>query len=131
MNEYIAIGIMSGTSLDGLDIALCKFLDDSITWKFDIEQAATIDYTKEWKYKLENAPNLSAYQLIQLHREYGHYIGIQVNNFVSKLKFKPMLIASHGHTVFHEPENKINFQVGDGASIAAKSGITTVSEAWI
>ena len=119
---------MSGTSLDGLDIACCRFIEDSDSWEFFIEQAVTIEYTENWKNKLENAPNLTAYELISLHREYGVFIGNQVNEFVSKNRLKPMLIASHGHTVFHEPEKKLNFQIGDGASIAAVAGITTVSD---
>jgi len=126
--NYFALGIMSGTSLDGLDLALCNFKLNNNNWEFEIEKAVTIEYDKEWKFKLENATHLSGYQLIELHRRYGEYIGLQVNGFLSTCKSKPSIISSHGHTVFHEPHNKLNFQIGDGSSIAATTGITTVSD---
>ncbi len=126
--DYCALGIMSGTSLDGLDLALCNFKFRNNIWEFDIEKAVTIDYDQDWKFRLENASHLSGYQLIELHRRYGEYIGLQVNKFLSTCKSKPSIISSHGHTVFHEPQNKINFQIGDGSSIAATTGITTVSD---
>jgi len=128
MEKIWVLGIMSGTSLDGLDLALCNFEFKKNKWKFEIEDAQTVAYDLEWKLKLENAPNFSGYQLIHLHRSYAEFIGFQVNNFLKKCKSKPSIISSHGHTVFHEPHNKINFQIGDGARIAALTGITTVSD---
>lgn len=117
---------MSGTSLDGLDIAFCTFRYDQ-KWNFQIEKAETIPYTSNWKQRLQNAPDLSGLQLQVLHNEYGQYIGKQVHNFVKKHNIKADLIASHGHTVFHQPENKLTLQIGNGAEIASETGITTIS----
>ncbi len=125
-NKYRVIGVMSGTSLDGLDVALCTFNYDN-KWTFKIEEAVTIDYSKDWKSSLENAQNLNALDFIQLHRKYGAFIGKQVKGFIGNRKGVDF-IASHGHTVFHKPDEDITFQVGCGAYIAAESGITTVSD---
>ena len=118
---------MSGTSLDGLDIALCRFTNDGV-WHFELLEATTVDYDEELKSKLRNAGNISSYESIALHREYGAWTGRQVLNFLKNNTTGIDIIASHGHTVFHEPEKKINFQTGDGAMIAAVTGITTISD---
>ena len=123
----LAIGVMSGTSLDGIDIALCRFSYNEKSWSFEIIEAQTFNYPTNWVDKLKNAPFLNAEQFLLLHNEYGCYTGDLINLFLQN-KEKPQLIASHGHTIFHQPERKLTFQIGNGASIAAKTGITTVSD---
>jgi anhydro-N-acetylmuramic acid kinase len=127
MKKYTVIGLMSGTSLDGLDIALCRFQKNG-KWNFRILEAKTIPYSKTWKKKITQAPQLSAYNFLQLHKQYGKYLGDGVNKFLSHQKITPDFIASHGHTIFHEPQQQFNFQLGDGAFIAATTGITTISD---
>ncbi len=123
--KYNVIGVMSGTSLDGLDMALCSFEYDGERWHFSIEKSATMAYSEEWKEKLGNAQKLSAYQFVELHRKYGCYIGKELMKFgIEGADF----IASHGHTVFHEPHNNVTFQVGCGAQIAAITGLKVVSD---
>ena len=122
-----AIGLMSGTSLDGLDIVLCHFSKDDYK-RFEIVDSTTIKYSRKLKEQLQSAGSLSAYRFIQLHREYGRWTGEQINRFLKSHNQKVDIIASHGHTVFHEPGKNINFQIGDGAAIAATTGITTVSD---
>ncbi len=120
---------MSGTSLDGLDIALCHFIKSGKFWKYEIQKATTIPYNKQWKEKLGNAHLLSAQNICQLHTEFGKFMGEQVLQFKKKNKIKHVdLISSHGHTVFHQPKNKFTLQIGDGASIAATTGIKTVCD---
>ncbi len=126
--DIYALGIMSGTSLDGLDLALCHFQFADGKWLFNIEKAITIDYNDEWKKKLGDALYISGYQLIELHRQFGFYIGESAKEFLIDCKIKPSIIASHGHTVFHEPHKQINFQIGDGAAIASITEITTISD---
>jgi anhydro-N-acetylmuramic acid kinase len=123
----LVLGIMSGTSLDGLDLALCRFADQDLKYQFEIIKAATIPYLKEWKEKLAGASVLSAEKYFALHAEYGSFIGDQVNLFLSTEE-KPKAIASHGHTVFHQPDKGFSTQIGCGATIAAKTGITTVND---
>ncbi len=118
---------MSGTSLDGLDLALCEFELKNDKYKFNITDAQTINYENDILEKLQKAPKMSALEFILFHKEYGIYIGKKVNEFLEN-KTKPDFIASHGHTIFHQPEKKLTFQIGDGAFIAAETGINCISD---
>ena len=125
--SILAIGVMSGTSLDGIDLALCRFKASDTRWKYDILAAKTVEYSSLWKSKLQQAPTLGAQDFLLLHNEYGCYIGDLINEFL-RGKEKPSLIASHGHTIFHQPTKKFTFQLGQGATIAATTGISTISD---
>lgn len=127
---YRAIGLMSGSSLDGLDIAFAEFHENAGTWTFQIVQADCYPYSREWIIKLQNATSLSAMDYQLLHVEYGHYIGQQVNHFIKKndLDYQVALIASHGHTTFHDPLKKMTAQLGDGAAIAAETQLPVVTD---
>jgi len=127
-NKMNVIGIMSGTSLDGLDLVAAEFHQVEGNWNFAIYAAETIPYSAEREEKLKNSPSLSMEKLLELHAEYGRFIGTETNLFIEKTGFIPDLIASHGHTVFHQPEKGFTFQVGYGAKIAATTKITTVSD---
>jgi anhydro-N-acetylmuramic acid kinase len=125
MSVYKVIGLMSGSSLDGLDIAYCLFEKDNADWKFSIKKADCIAYSKEWADKLRSARTLDGRSLWQLHADYGHLLACMVNGFISKnnLTGKIDLIASHGHTVFHFPDLHFTTQIGDGAALAVGTGI--------
>lgn len=127
---YRAIGIMSGSSLDGLDIAFTEFTETGGKWAFEIIAADCIGYNNEWLDRLSTATTLSALEYQLLHTEYGHYIGRQVNLFIdsNNLQHKVHLIASHGHTTFHVSEKKMTAQLGDGAAIAAQTKLSVVSD---
>lgn len=125
---YYVIGLMSGTSLDGLDIAYCELKLDDGTWGFDILEAETVNYPKEWRQRLQQAPTLDGLGLTLLNTSYGHWIGQTVRQFIERHHISPVLIASHGHTVFHQPMDKMTLQIGSGAAIAVETGITTVSD---
>jgi len=125
--QYTVAGVMSGTSLDGLDIALCRFTKIENQYNFEIIAAQTFPYTNEYRAKLSEAHLLSAYDFIKFHKDYGTYIGNQINVFLHN-KQKPDFIASHGQTIFHQPEEKVTFQIGDGSFIAAECNITTISD---
>jgi len=123
----LALGIMSGTSLDGIDIALCSFTKSGNKWSYEIVGAETIAYPSAWLEKLKDAPELKAEEFLLLNDEYGCYTGKLINEFL-KGKEAPQLIASHGHTIFHQPGKKFTYQLGNGASIAATTQITTISD---
>lgn len=127
---YRAIGIMSGSSLDGLDIAMVEFHENGGKWSYEIKAADCYAYPEKWKNELKNAIHLPALAYQLLHTDYGHYIGEQVNQFIEahQLHFQVQLIASHGHTTFHMPAMKMTGQIGDGAAIAAETGINVVSD---
>jgi anhydro-N-acetylmuramic acid kinase len=129
--EYRAIGLMSGSSLDGLDIAFIIFHENGRKWTFQIEAAECLPYPAGWVEKLKNAVNLNARDYLLLHAEYGHFIGRQVNGFIEKnnLQHRVQIIGSHGHTTFHHPQSgMMTAQLGNGAAIAAETGINTVSD---
>jgi len=124
-----AIGLMSGTSLDGLDVCCCTFLRQSDKWSFHIDCAKGYSYPEEMKQILgTGAQRMSALDFIAFHSSYGKFLGERVNDFIREFNIRPDIIASHGHTIFHEPEKKIMYQIGDGAAIAAETRIPTVSD---
>ncbi len=126
-NTIIALGIMSGTSLDGIDFALCEFSKSNGNWKYKILKTHTFQYPEKWIRKLSSAQDIDIYNFIKLHKDYGTYTGKLANEFLKNTQ-KPDFIASHGHTIFHDPSDKITFQIGDGAFIAAETKISTVSD---
>lgn len=127
---YRTIGMMSGSSLDGLDIAYVEFLENGGKWSYQIVAADCLPYTDEWVEKLKNATTLSALDYQLLHTEYGHYLGRKVNDFieVNELHYKVGLVTSHGHTTFHLPAKKMTAQLGDGAAIAATTQLPVVTD---
>ncbi|MES2430726.1 MAG: anhydro-N-acetylmuramic acid kinase [Bacteroidota bacterium] len=127
---YRAIGIMSGSSLDGLDIAYVILEETGGKWSFEIAAAACYPYSNDWHQKLSNATQLSALDYQLLHTSYGNYIGQKINEFIdaNELHHKVHLIASHGHTTFHLPAKKTTAQLGDGAAIAAVTKLPVVNE---
>ncbi|MCX7953781.1 MAG: anhydro-N-acetylmuramic acid kinase [Bacteroidales bacterium] len=128
MRIWHIIGIMSGTSLDGLDVAYCSFWFNK-KWKYKIIVAQTYKYSKQWKQKLSNAHNLNAYDFLLLHNEYGKFIGKIINKFIKENNIKKIdFISSHGHTIFHEPHKNLNFQLGNGAYIASVTKKTTICD---
>lgn len=127
---YRAIGLMSGSSLDGLDIVFAEFHENGGQWSYSIEAADCYAYPPEWVERLRNATQLSALDYQLLHVEYGHYLGREVNRFIAahQLSYKVALIASHGHTSFHLPGKGMTAQLGDGAALAAETGLPVVSD---
>ena len=126
-NKKIILGIMSGTSLDGLDFALCSFEESNKNHSFKILKTGFFAYNDYKKNQLSEAQNLNAYDFIKLHKQYGTFIGKKANDFLQDT-IKPDFIASHGHTIFHHPEENITFQIGDGAFISAETGIPVISD---
>lgn len=123
------IGIMSGTSLDGIDIILCEFNEVNGKISHHIQCSETIDYPTNWKEKLQTAHTLNAYEFTKLDYQYGIYIGEIICSFMDKNNLNKetiSFIASHGHTIFHNPTEHITCQIGDGTSIYATTGIRVI-----
>ena len=108
---------MSGTSLDGVDLALCTFGKGA----FVLEAAKTVPYPAEWEERLRQATQLTGVELTRLDRALGTYLGGLCADFLAGAK-APVLIASHGHTVFHEPGQGMTLQIGHGPSLRAAAG---------
>jgi anhydro-N-acetylmuramic acid kinase len=128
MKIYKAIGIMSGTSLDGLDIAYCEFFKKGNKWSYNIKAASTIGYSVERKNKLTGLMKSSSENLVYEDAAFGKFIGKQVKKFIQNKRIKPAFISSHGHTVFHQPKRNFTFQLGSGAAIHAVCNLPVVSD---
>ncbi|MCL7765326.1 anhydro-N-acetylmuramic acid kinase [Polaribacter sp. Z014] len=117
-SEVFAIGLMSGTSLDGIDLVYVKF-DKNNYQDFDILHSKTVSYSKKWKSTLQEAIHFSSDDLKELNLNYGILLGEVINDFIDKFQIQNIdFIASHGHTVLHQPHNGLTLQVGDGQTIA-------------
>ncbi len=110
---------MSGTSLDGLDIAYCRFINDKDAWSFEIIKATSIEYSIAYQNELKNAIHLDSVTLLKLHNTYGSWLGDQVKKFIQNNAITTLdFIASHGHTVFHQPNIGVTLQIGSGQHLA-------------
>ncbi len=127
---YKVIGLMSGSSLDGLDIAYVQLEEVRGQWSYTILHADCLPYTESWVSDLRRAADVNVSDFLKLNTRYGKYLGEQVNKFIARfdLGHKVHFIASHGHTVFHEPENSTTCQIGDGAAIAAIVQLPVISD---
>jgi anhydro-N-acetylmuramic acid kinase len=134
---YKVIGLMSGSSLDGLDVAYVHLQERISTagqgprgWDFQFIHTDCYAYSPEWRERLAGATGLSARDYLLLHAEYGRWLGEQVLRHIAAhgLEYQVQIIASHGHTVFHEPARRMTAQLGDGAAIAAVTRINVVSD---
>lgn len=127
--EIKAIGLMSGTSLDGLDIAYCSFKWQNNQWQYRLMQAETIPYSSWWKKRLETIFEGSAEDYAKTHVDFGHYCGQEVLLFMEKHAISDVhLIASHGQTVFHNPQQQYTSQIGDLSAINAVTKLPVVGD---
>jgi len=123
--KYAVLGIMSGTSLDGIDLAICTFTKNQ-EWEYKIEKSNTIKYPFSWKSKLATVHTQNKAIVEQTNIQFGQYIGETVNTFLKREKVD--FIASHGHTIFHQPENNYTLQIGCGKTISQVTEITTIND---
>ena len=128
MKETTAIGLMSGSSLDGLDLALVRFQEENDKYRFQILTAETLPYPDFWTKQLSEAFHKQPEDLVQLDKDYGKYLGEQVLAFAKKHNATPDFVASHGHTIFHRPEEHYTLQIGDGQELANACGFTVIND---
>ncbi len=119
---------MSGSSLDGLDIALVSFQEEDDKYHFQILQAETLPYPEYWTKQLFEAFHKQPEDLVELDKDYGKYLGEQVLAFAKKHNATPDFVASHGHTIFHRPEEHYTLQIGDGQELAKACGFTVIND---
>lgn len=128
MRSYDVIGVMSGTSLDGLDMLHVRFEQDAAgRWRYFPAEASTLAYPPELYARLAAAMQADGLELAQLHADYGHFVGRALADFIQEHGLQPDFAAVHGHTVFHRPDRRMTLQIGDGAAMAAESGITIIN----
>lgn len=123
-NTYRTLGVMSGTSIDGLDLAICSF-NKTKEWNFKIEKCKTVKYTKNWKYILGNLHNSTIQNILKHDIIYAKLIAKEIKKFLKNENVD--FIASHGHTIFHQPEKKYTLQIGNGRTIANITRLKTIT----
>lgn len=126
-SSYQIIGLMSGTSGDGLDVAFCHFTK-SDRWNFEIIEATTIPFPEALGEKLKNSHLLNALDLNYLDIDFGRWMGKEVKSFCEERNLSPAAIASHGHTVFHQPKKGLSLQIGNGWALHEGSGMKVIND---
>ncbi len=128
--DLVFLGLMSGTSLDGLDMALCSFKQNAKSngYQYKILKTETLAYSSEMKTVLRTAYSDSSKILLEKHQQYGHWLGQQTRLFLASNELDCDYIASHGHTIFHRPELGYSFQLGAGQAIANETQISVIAD---
>lgn len=127
------IGLMSGSSLDGIDLVDADFWHDG-KWHFEIVAKDNYDYDDDWRNSLANAfyiDNVKTFPETSLHAldiRYGQFLGQVTKQFIDKYSLKPEFVASHGHTIFHRPQEHYTLQIGDGQALANECGVTVIND---
>jgi len=128
LQNLVVLGLMSGTSLDGADLALCRFSESREGIKYELIDAITIRYPGYLRDKLSDALHIDPGELHKLDQELGSYYAMLINEFTAGTEVRPDLIASHGHTILHQPDKGLTMQIGDGEVMAKKTGIPVISD---
>ncbi len=130
MKEYYhVLGVMSGTSLDGIDIAEVTFRVTNGEWQYSLLEAETFEYSSFWKKRLSEAISLSEKEITQLDKDYTHYLSGVILQFIKKYSIKNLdVVCSHGHTIFHQPERGITLQIGNLPVLASSINQTVVCD---
>jgi anhydro-N-acetylmuramic acid kinase len=118
--NYHVLGIMSGTSLDGIDIAEINFtISNEKIWNFEILTSTTMAYTSAWRAKLQQAVSLTKEQLVLLNIEYTEYLSEVILNFMNTYQIDNLdAVCNHGHTVLHQPDKGLTLQIGNLPQLA-------------
>jgi anhydro-N-acetylmuramic acid kinase len=125
---YPVIGLMSGTSLDGLDVVLCEFTQTGTSWSYDIVHGETVQFPDGMADELRAAHALPPEQLLILDRRFSVWCGELLRDMKRTFHFNVVCVGSHGHTVFHHPAAGYTLQIGNGEVIAKTAGIPVVSD---
>ena len=127
--SYHVIGVMSGTSLDGIDLAHLYFSNKNGNWTYKIGICQTIPYNSEWLNKLKITVHFSYKELEKLNQDYTKYVGKIIKQFIEINHFKEIdAVCSHGHTILHQPQKGITLQIGNLPEIAKIIGEKVVCD---
>lgn len=127
---YRALGVSGNASTPSLELVFASFEVSGKKWDVEIRQTATLVYPVDLQQRLQSATASSAVDYLQLHVDYGHWIGQQVKQFIDDhhLDYQVQLIGLMGHTAIHSPETKLSHALGDAAAVAAITGVNVVSD---
>ena len=127
--KYTIIGVMSGTSLDGVDLAHIVFTVKNNKWDFQILESETVSYSIDWLNKLKIAVGFSEAALEKLNQDYTQLLAVIISDFIEKYEIKDLdAVCSHGHTILHQPQNGFTLQIGNLPEIATLINQTVVCD---
>jgi anhydro-N-acetylmuramic acid kinase len=116
--EYNVIGVMSGTSLDGIDLVYINFQKE-INWSFKVGCTETIKYSKKWFDILKRLVSFPIEELQRIDDDYTEYLAGVIKDFINKNQIKNIdAICSHGHTALHQPYKRLTYQIGNLPTLA-------------
>lgn len=119
---------MSGTSLDGLDIAYCEFEEQNGRWSYRIIESETVPYTDDFRKRVIAMENASAVEFSSFDVELGHYFGRLTREFIDKHSLTPDFVCSHGQTIFHQPAKGYTTQIGNLAALCSEVRMKTIGD---
>ncbi len=121
---------MSGTSLDGIDLAECSFrIGEKNNWEYELGDTRTVPYPDSWVSELGAAVSLAAEDLSELDNRYTRYLGGVISDFLERSRIRDLdAVCSHGHTVLHQPERGVTFQIGNLPELARICGLKVVCD---
>lgn len=127
---YRSIGMISSNSLEELEVAFAEFDVIGQKWTYELKCTARYPYGKEWVDRLNTATALSAADYLQLHADFGQFLGQQAKRFMdeNKLDYQVQLIGTHGHPALYSPSTKMIHRLGDGGAVASVTGVNVVSD---
>jgi anhydro-N-acetylmuramic acid kinase len=128
MKTYSILGLMSGTSLDGLDLAHCQFSNIQNKWEYKIVAHKSIPYSEQMRTGLRDAIFLKAEDLLHLNNSYGTWLGEQAKIFIDEHRLEVDAVSSHGHTTHHRPDKGLTYQIGSGQHLANACGIKVICD---
>ena len=137
-DNYCGIGVMTGTSLDGVDLVCATFSDatppvghgfeSSPSWSYEMHQAESLPLPDAWRERLPALPSVSASVLAQTHVDWGHFLGKIVADWIEKYTLEIDFVACHGQTIFHQPEHGFTAQIGDGETMVSHLKVPLVTQ---
>ena len=125
---YRVLGLMSGTSLDGLDVAYCEFNEKKGEWSYSIKKAQTFAYDSEFKKKIRSMENATANEFAKFSVELGHFFGKKAKEFLDANSLDVDFVSSHGQTIFHRPDLHYTTQIGDLSALCSEVKCTTIGD---
>jgi anhydro-N-acetylmuramic acid kinase len=127
--SYHIVGVMSGTSLDGIDLAHIHYTTKDGKWSFKLMDCETISYPLHWLNQLKTAVGFSEKELINLNKEYTLFLGAIIKSFLEKNDIYNLdAVCSHGHTILHQPQKGVTLQIGNLPEITSIIGETVVCD---
>ncbi len=127
--NYNVLGVMSGTSLDGVDLARIELVYNNQNWTYKIHEATTVPYNNEWLNRLKNAVDYTDEQLHTLNKEYTELLGSVIKYFINEYSISSLNgVCTHGHTILHQPHRGITLQIGNLPEIAKITQQTVICD---